>query len=234
LRQQDASLRLVEECQADVGLVRTGRAHHGLSLVHQSCGHECLGSDRDGIPVRRKAGDVLCDLAGDLDRLRDALRCKAQSYLRCGVVDDVLPFGTLRQGWDPRRGVAEAPELEQDFGELEAPPPAHLFADGGRRGQLDALDGLECSDEIASRSEAPAPCDLEHVGDDIRPGFGRDLDHPVVDTRRHRVQARPGVVVRDVVRDEGVAAAARLVEGLVEHLPALGGAADVEQRKGHP
>ena len=133
-----------------------------------------------------------------------------------------------------RRGVVEVPELEQDFGELEAPPPAHLLADGGRRGQLDALDGLECSNEIASRSEAPAPCDLEHVGDDFRPRLGRDLDDPVVDTRRHRVQARPGVVVRDVVRDEGVAAAARLVEGLVEQLEALGGAADVEQREGQP
>src|SRR6185295_9416218 len=93
-----------------------------------SCGDECFGSDRDSVPVRRKGGCVLCDLASDLDRLRNAPRCEAQSDLRCRVVRDVLQFGSLRQGWDQRCGIVEASEFEQDFCELEAPPPPYLFA----------------------------------------------------------------------------------------------------------
>ena len=233
-RKEDPALRLVEEHRRGVRRNGAPGVDDGLRLVGQAACDERLDRDRERLVVRPEAVDARGDLARQLDGLVHASVGEPQPDLRHGVVDDVLELRALGGVGKRRPGLLEPPELEQDLAELEGGPPADLRARAPLRRRVRLLGGVEGFEHVAPCAADPALRNPDHVRDHRRARLGFDLLDSVADPRHHQVQPGPGLVVRDVVCDEGVAGPLRLLEGLVQRRHRLDGAARVDERERDP
>jgi hypothetical protein len=95
-REQDPSLRLVQERSPGIRWMRPSRIHDRLPVVEQARRDKRLDGDGQRVAVGREPVGVLCDLAREVDRFVEPASSKPQPDLRSRVVDNVLELGTLR------------------------------------------------------------------------------------------------------------------------------------------